>query len=157
MATKIKIDRAPQAEPLTLKVKRLSVDAKLPTYGTAGAACFDLYASADIVVAAGRPGTCSTGIAVEVPEGYVMLVYSRSGHGFKSGVRLANSVGVVDSDYRGEVFARLQNDGKDIFIVRAGDRVAQAMLLPVPRVALEWADELGDTARGTNGMGSTGA
>jgi dUTP pyrophosphatase len=108
-------------------------------------------------VAPGRSIVVDTGLAVEIPAGFVMLVFSRSGHGFKSGVRLANSVGVIDSDYRGEVKVKLQNDGSTNFEVMPGDRVAQAMLLPVPVVSLEWADELSDTERGANGHGSTGA
>ena len=84
-----------------------------------------------------------------------MLVFSRSGHGFKAGVRLANSVGVIDSDYRGEVMVKLTSDGGSLQI-NAGDRIAQAMIVPVPRVQLEWVEELAATKRGHGGMGSTG-
>ena len=85
-----------------------------------------------------------------------MLVYSRSGHGFKHGVRLANSVGVIDSDYRGEVSIGLRNDSPLRFDYKAGDRLAQAMILPVPMVELVEVEELSDTERGTGGFGSTG-
>lgn len=153
-----------KSAPLQLKVRKLRDDAQIPQYHSAGAACFDLHAidpqngqhDGLIAIAPGRAATFRTGLAFEVPEGYVMLVFSRSGHGFKHDVRLANCVGVVDSDYRGEVEIRLKNDGKDRFDVCTGDRVAQAMLLPVPRVDLVEAEELSDTERGANGQGSTG-
>lgn len=140
-----------------IKIKLLSDAAKVPTYGTAGAACFDLYASDSVAIPAGRAGTVKTDVSFAVPQGHVMLVFSRSGHGFKSGVRLSNCTGVIDSDYRGEVVARLKNDGRDDFHVLLGDRIAQAMILPVEHVVFEVVDELDATERGTNGFGSTGA
>lgn len=84
-----------------------------------------------------------------------MLVYSRSGHGFKQGMRLVNCVGVIDSDYRGEVMVKLRMDQEGDFNVKNGDRVAQAMLIKLPSYTLEEAAELSDTARGTGGFGST--
>lgn len=104
---------------MELKVKKLHGKAILPTYGTAGAACFDLYALDDgsqqyggLPIQFREACTFRTGLSFEIPDGYVMHVYSRSGHGFKNGVRWANSVGVVDSDYVGEVMVCLANDGK---------------------------------------------
>ncbi|HEY4357137.1 MAG TPA: dUTP diphosphatase [Acidobacteriaceae bacterium] len=141
--------------PQAVRVKRLHPDAMLPDYQSAGAACFDLHTLNAEHVTRDSPAVCRTGLAFEVPEGYVMLVYSRSGHGFKAGVRLSNCVGVIDSDYRGEVMVKLTSDGGSL-TVSAGDRIAQAMIVPVPRVRLEWADELSDTHRGEGGMGSTG-
>lgn len=141
---------------MQVKIKHLSDRARTPTYGSAGAACFDLYAADSLAVAPGRSTVVPTDLAFEVPEGYVLMAYSRSGHGFKHGVRLANNTGVVDSDYRGHVPVCLHNDGRDVFYVRQGDRVAQAMIVPVPRVEFAVVDELSSTERGANGFGSTG-
>lgn len=141
---------------LTLKVKRLHKDAQLPVYATAGAACFDIHADDSCIVLPGDRSAVSTGLAFEVPAGYVMLVYSRSGHGFNKGVRLVNSVGVIDSDYRGELLIGLHNDSDAMFKVYKGDRIAQAMLMPVPSVAITEVDELSTTERGAGGIGSTG-
>lgn len=145
-----------EPDALTLKAKRLHPDAQLPEYATAGAACFDIKANETCVVLPGDRCVVSTGLSFEVPDGYVMLVYSRSGHGFNKGVRLVNSVGVIDSDYRGEVLIGLHNDSDVLFKVYKGDRIAQAMLMPVPRATLVEADNLSETERGTGGFGSTG-
>ncbi|WP_297474494.1 dUTP diphosphatase [Ferrovum sp.] len=141
---------------MQVKVKKLHKGAILPVYATAGAACFDLHALENGEVGACSRGVARTGLSFEVPAGHVMLVYSRSGHGFKHGVRLANSVGVIDSDYRGEVSIGLRNDSPLRFDYKAGDRLAQAMILPVPMVELVEAEELSDTERGAGGFGSTG-
>lgn len=148
----------PGDEPaaVTLKVRRVHTDALLPEYATDGAACFDLHTDESFTLLPGQARAFTTGLKVEVPAGYVLLVYSRSGHGFKNGVRLVNSVGVVDSDYRGEIAVGLRNEGQDLFIVKAGDRIAQAMLMPVPTVQIVEVDELSGTARGAGGFGSTG-
>lgn len=142
-----------------MKIKKLHSAAVVPTYGTEGAACFDLYAvqpEAEIRVV--DTATVRTGLAFEVPQGFVMLVFSRSGHGFKNDVRLANCVGVVDSDYRGELMVKLTNDSpSDCLAVHPGDRIAQAMLMPVSQTYFEVVDELSSTDRGAGGFGSTGA
>lgn len=146
-------------ESMTIKVKKLCPDAGMPSHATAGAACFDLHALIDIERDDLLPGdsmVISTGLAFEVPAGHVMLVHSRSGHGFKYGVRLANCTGVIDSDYRGEVKVCLTNDGTEPLTITNGDRIAQAMVIPVPAVELVQADELTDTQRGAGGFGSTG-
>lgn len=137
---------------MKVKVKKLHPDARLPVYATAGAACFDLHAVEDGIV---PDHDGKTGLAFEVPEGHVMLIYSRSGHGYKHGVRLVNCVGVIDSDYRGEVGCRLTTDRDDL-VVKKGDRIAQAMIVPVDRVEFEMTDKLSDTRRGSGGFGSTG-
>jgi len=144
-----------------MRFKLTRPGARLPTYGTAGAACFDLYAVMDfpVEVYSGTCVTVNTGLAFEIPEGFVMLVYSRSGHGFNSDVRLSNCVGVIDSDYRGELKVKVRRDGNDWvdpFVVNHGDRIAQGMLMPVQQVQFEQVDELSDTQRGEGGMGSTG-
>lgn len=150
---------------MELKVKKLHEDAILPTYGSPGAACFDLYALEDGYVPSEPPPGHSghppyaivrTGLAVEIPSGWCMKVYSRSGHGFKNGIRLGNGTGIVDHDYRGEVMVILRNDSRYSFSFNRGDRIAQAMLVPVERVSFVEVEELSDTARGTGGFGSTG-
>jgi dUTP pyrophosphatase len=100
--------------------------------------------------------TFRTGLAFQIPEHHVMLVYSRSGHGFKHGITLINKTGVVDSDYRGEVFVGLQINKAGQYHVKKGERVAQAMVIPVHRYTLEMVDHLDSTDRGTGGFGSTG-
>lgn len=147
---------APIPGTMRVAIKHLSDRAKTPTYGSVGAACFDLYAADTLAVAPGRSAVVPTDLAFEVPPGYVLMIYSRSGHGFKHGIRLANNTGVVDSDYRGHVPVCLHNDGRDVFYVHQGDRVAQAMIIPVPRVEFAVVDELSSTERGENGFGSTG-
>lgn len=143
-------------EPSKLKIKLLTESAQMPQYATGGAACFDLHANDSVGVVPGHSVEVSTGLAFEVPVDHVMLVFSRSGHGFKSGVRLANSVGVIDSDYRGEVKVKLHNDSQSDFIVDQGARVAQAMVLPIARMPLLQVEELSNTERGNAGFGSTG-
>lgn len=157
---------------MQLHVKKLHPDAILPTYATDGSACFDLYAIGPrnplddgLPIRHGEPVTIRTGVAFEIPAGHVMLVFSRSGHGFKDGLRLANCVGVIDSDYRGEVQVRLTNDtldgghfsGPAAPRIRSGDRIAQAMIVPIPKVELVEVEELSTTERGAGGFGSTGA
>ena len=140
-----------------LKVKKLTAKASMPAYGTLGAACFDLATTDNVALLPGRSHVYKTGIAVEVPEGHALLIYSRSGMGFNKDTRLANCVGVIDSDYRGELMAKLRNDGKEIVNVRAGDRIAQAMLVKIDQWQFEEVLELSETQRGANGHGSTGA
>ncbi len=144
---------------MQLRVKRLRADARMPLRASAGAAAYDLYAcpAREIVL---RPGAfCSvpTGIAIELPGAdYAALVFSRSGHGVRQGVSLVNSVGVIDSDYRGEISVGLINHGEQPFTVRSGDRIAQLMIVPCFAPALVETDELSETARGAGGFGSTG-
>lgn len=151
---------------MNLKICKLHPDAIVPKYQTYGAACFDLHALAEDETFVHPDGakTFRTGLAFEVPEGFAMLVFSRSGHGFKDDVRLSNCVGVVDSDYRGEVLVKLRNDKSlgeanryfERLIVRNGDRIAQAMLVQVPRITFEVVEQLSLTERGEQGFGSTG-
>lgn len=139
-----------------MKLQKLVPHAAVPTYGTPGAACFDLRATEEVSIAPRSAEEIGTGLAFEVPEGHVMLVFSRSGHGFKNGLRLANSVGVIDSDYRGEVKVKLHNDSHNRQRIAQGDRIAQALVLPVARVSFDLVEELSETERGANGIGSTG-
>lgn len=142
-------------------VKRLTNTAILPAFATAGAACFDLHADLKSEdgceqIIFSYEHVFRTGLAFDIPKGYALMVYSRSGHGFKNDVRLANCVGVIDSDYTGEVKVKLTIDHDGSFTVSHGDRIAQAMLIKVPCVQLVEVDELKTTERGANGFGSTG-
>lgn len=144
---------------MEVAVKKTNPHAYMPQYASKGAACFDLHACIPNSAHSIHPGDrlmVGTGLAFEVPEGYAMLIYSRSGLGAKHGVRLANSVGVIDSDYRGEVQLPMINDGQMPFSVDHGDRLAQAMIIPVPAVWLHEVQELSSTERGAGGFGSTG-
>lgn len=130
-----------------------------PYYASAGAAAMDLHACLDapVTVPAGGRTVVPTGIAIALPSAaYVALVFARSGLGIKKGIALSNGVGVIDSDYRGEIRVGLQNSGTEDYIVRPGDRIAQLAVVPVLQVELEQADSLDETERGTGGFGSTG-
>lgn len=140
----------------TLKIKRISDKAELPTYATPGSACFDIRCVSSAVIAPGHSKAFGTGLAFEVPEGYVMKVFSRSGHGFKNGLRLANGTGIIDSDYRGELQVKLHNDSQISQEIKAGERICQAELVKVERVEFEEVDQLSETERGEGGFGSTG-
>jgi dUTP pyrophosphatase len=148
-----------ETEPLQIKIRRIAAEAKIPVYATEGAACFDLHALTDslMTVPAGGSADIATGLQFEIPPGYCMRIYSRSGHGFRNGVRLANCVGIIDSDYRGEVRVKLANDSTRSMHFFPGDRIAQAEIAPVLRVEFEEADALSETERGEAGFGSTGA
>lgn len=139
-----------------MKIKKLDPLAQVPTYSTLGAACFDLHAVEAGEIPPRHAESFGTGLAFELPADHVMLVFSRSGHGFKNGLRLANCVGVIDEDYRGEVAVKLHNDSPTQQHIRIGDRVAQAMVIPVSKVTFEVVEELSSTARGAGGFGSTG-
>lgn len=141
---------------MQIKIKKLNENAITPTYATEGAACFDISASEYANIYAGEQQVIGTGLSFEIPEGFVMMVYSRSGHGFKHGVRLGNGTGVIDSDYRGELKVCLRNDGDSGIFVDVGDRIAQAMIVPVPKVVFEGVEQLSETSRGEGGFGSTG-
>lgn len=142
----------------TIRVKKLHPNAILPTYGSAEAAGADLYACLDetVTIAPGEVYWVPTGIALEVPRGCAGLVYARSSLGAKRGLAPANKVGVVDSDYRGEIKVVLLNHSKQPQILEPGERVAQFVITPVLAPAYEEVEELSDTSRGTGGFGSTG-
>ena len=141
-----------------IHVKLLKEGAKLPTYGTAEAAGADLYACipASVTIGPGETAFIPTGIALEVPRGCAGLIYARSGMACKRGLAPANKVGVVDSDYRGEITVVLHNHGNVPQKVENGERIAQFVITPVLQPAYELAETLSDTARNTGGFGSTG-
>lgn len=142
----------------TVRVKKLHPHAVLPTYGSAEAAGADLYACLEeaVTIAPGEVYWVPTGIALEVPKGCAGLVYARSSLGAKRGLAPANKVGVVDSDYRGEVKVVLLNHSNQPQTLQPGERVAQFVITPVLQPAYEEVDELTDTSRGAGGFGSTG-
>ena len=141
-----------------VKVKILNKEAKIPMYQSSSAAGADLYAaeSQDITIGAGQTVLVKTGIAMEIPEGYVGLIFARSGLATKIGVAPANKVGVIDSDYRGEIMVALHNHSGNDAIISAGDRIAQIALVPYLTAQFEEAEELSSTERGAGGFGSTG-
>ena len=141
-----------------IRVKKLKENAILPTYGSAGAAGADLYAclDEDVTILPGETAWIPTGLALEVPEGCAGLVYARSSLGVKRGLAPANKVGVIDSDYRGEIRVVLLNHGKEPQTIQSGERVAQFIITPVLTPAYEQVEELSDTTRGAGGFGSTG-
>lgn len=141
-----------------IKVKKLHPDAILPSYGSAEAAGADLYACLDapVTVEPGQSVWIPTGIAMEVPKGHAGLIYARSGLACKRGLAPANKVGVVDSDYRGQVVVVLHNHGDQPQTLEHGERIAQMVITPVLTPPYEQAEELTDSVRGSGGFGSTG-
>ncbi len=144
---------------VNVKIKKLNAEAKLPVYGSEQAAGADLYALTDHDIRIGPNETAivHTGLAAEIPEGYVGLIYARSGLATKKGLAPANKVGVIDSDYRGEIRVALHNDSKYEQCVEPYDRVAQLVIAPYVTACFEEAEELDETCRGAGGFGSTGS
>ena len=143
---------------MNIKYKVLNELAKEPTRGSEYAAGYDLYAATDneLNIPAHTTVMVGTGLAFELPDGYFGAVYARSGLASKKGLRPANCVGVVDSDYRGEVMVALHNDSSDIKTIEAGERIAQMILLPYIGMQFEEVNDLTETERGEGGFGSTG-
>lgn len=141
-----------------IAVKRLRDGAVLPTYGSTGAAGADLYAclEGEMTIPAGETAFIPTGIAMEVPEGCAGLIFARSGLACKQGLAPANKVGVIDSDYRGEILVALHNHSGESRTVRNGERIAQMVITPVLTPAYVEVEALSDTARNSGGFGSTG-
>ncbi len=139
-----------------MKVKRLYEEALLPTKATEGSAAFDLYAYTEAPLDPCETFKYKTGIALEIPEGSVGLIFPRSGLSTKFGIRLSNCVGVIDSDYRGEIIVALHNDGDESYMINRGDRIAQLMIVDIPKIGIEEVAELSDTKRGIGGFGSSG-
>ncbi len=143
---------------MNIKYKILNELAKEPTRGSEYAAGYDLYAATDREISLFPHTTqlIGTGLAFELPDGYFGAVYARSGLASKKGLRPANCVGVVDSDYRGEVMVALHNDSDHIMTIDAGERIAQLVLMPYVNMTFEQVEELNTTNRGEGGFGSTG-
>lgn len=157
---------------LNVKIKRLSADACIPTYGSDKAAGLDLYANIGceyartitgmhlfpktIDIAPHTTVKVGTGWAIQPPEGYCGLIFARSGLATKQGLRPANCVGVCDEDYTGEYIVALHNDTDETQIIRHGDRIAQLVFMPCEQAEFHLVDELDETKRGTSGFGSSG-
>lgn len=141
---------------MIVKIKRLNEQATIPTSGSRYAAGYDLYSCEDVVAPTGKTTAIHTGIAMEIPEGYFGGVFARSGLASKQGLRPANCVGVIDSDYRGEVIVMLYNDSSLHREIKKGERIAQLVIMPYLQVNFEESEELTDTERGTGGFGSSG-
>lgn len=141
-----------------IRFKKLDSKAQMPHYGTEFAAGADLYACMEqpLTIAAGTTEFVHTGIAMEIPAGLVGLVYARSGLACKKGLAPANKVGVVDSDYRGEIMVALHNHSDKEITIDDGERVAQMVIAPYVFAEYEEVLELEDTVRGAGGFGSTG-
>ena len=142
----------------SIPVKILREGALLPTYGSPEAAGADLYACLEegVTIEPGKTAFIPTGIAMEVPRGCAGLIYARSGLACKRGLAPANKVGVVDSDYRGEIMVALHNHGDTAQTISHGERIAQMIITPVLTPAYEVVSDLNDTQRGAGGFGSTG-
>jgi dUTP pyrophosphatase len=138
---------------MELKVKKIHPAAKLPVYGHAGDAGFDLFACVDLDLGPGEVKAVPTGIKMAIPRGFVGLIWDKSGISLKGVHKLA---GVVDAGYRGEVQVVMINLGREAYAIKAGMKIAQMLVQPVHEIAIREADDLDDTSRGEGGFGSTG-
>lgn len=141
---------------MILNIKKKNSNAMLPTRGSVGAAGFDLYSNeVSVDIPNGETKIIGTGLYMEIPDGYAGLIYARSGLASKRGLRPANCVGVIDSDYRGEIKVALHNDSKECQTIHKGDRIAQIVITPFLAIDFNEVDELSETDRGKRGFGST--
>ena len=144
---------------MKLKIKKLRPNAKIPSRATNGSAGMDLRSCIEepLTLAPGELKIVPTGLAIELPDNScAAFLYARSGLGVKHGICLSNGVGVIDSDYRGEICIGLCNVGNEPYTIEPGERVAQMVIAPVLTPEIEEVGELGETARGEGGFGSTG-
>ena len=143
---------------MQIPVTRLHAQAQLPTYGSDGAAGADLHACIPqpLTLEPGQTALIPTGLAMQLPAGYAGFVYARSGLATKRGLAPANKVGVIDSDYRGEILVGLHNHGAAAQTIEPGERIAQLVIAPVVRADFLPVQALDETARGAGGFGSTG-
>lgn len=140
-----------------MKVKiKLKEGVELPKYQTKGAAAFDIPALGMYMLNPGETVLIETGMFIEVPEGYELSIVPRSGLSYKTGLRIPNSPGVLDSDYRGELKVIMQNTGKDIAMIGHGDRIAQGKFVEIAQAEWIQVEQLSETERGEGGFGSTG-
>ncbi|AZR72409.1 deoxyuridine 5'-triphosphate nucleotidohydrolase [Anoxybacter fermentans] len=148
---------------MQVKIKKLSEkigkEFKAPTYATKGSAGCDLVACIDkpITLKPGEIMKIPTGIAIQIPSpAYAGFIFPRSGLSSKHGINLVNCVGVIDSDYTGEIICPVQNNGSEPYIIEPGERIAQLVIMPIVQVDFVWVEELDETERGAGGFGSTG-
>ena len=145
-------------QKIQVNIKKLNENAVVPTYGSDFSAGADLYACLEeaVKIEPGDSFLVKTGVAMELPEGYAGLIYARSGLATKKGLAPSNKVGVVDSDYRGEIMVSLFNHSKETQTIEPGERIAQMVITPYIQGLFNVVDVLSDTERGTGGFGSTG-
>ena len=141
---------------MKINIKKLEPEAIIPTKGSDAAAGVDLYAPRALVIHPGSNEVINTGLAIEIPNGYFGAIFARSGMATRKGLRPANCVGVIDSDYRGEIIVVLHNDTDIIRPVQEGDRIAQLVILPYEKIEFSEVEKLTDTERADGGFGSTG-
>ena len=143
---------------MSVNIKKLNENAHIPTYGSPCSAGADLYACIDgeMVIAPGKTVLVKTGLSMELEDGFVALIYARSGLATKRGLAPANKVGVVDSDYRGEIMVALHNHSEVEQKIASGERIAQMVITPYIKADFFEVEELSDTERGVGGFGSTG-
>ncbi len=141
---------------MKVKIQRTNQNGRLPTYATAGAGAFDFYSSEEVEIKGLEVMAIDLGVALEVPEGHVMLLFPRSSIGKNTPLRMANSVGVIDSDYRGTIHALYENIDICPTLIKRGDRIAQGIILPIPKIEFEEVTLLSGTKRGHGRFGSTG-
>lgn len=140
-----------------VRIRKLTPEAKIPTYGSEFSAGADLYSAEEcFVIAPGETRLVHTGLSFEIPEGFGGFIYARSGLATKKGLAPANKVGVIDADYRGEVMVSLHNHSAEPQTVEAGERIAQLVIAPFLKAEFTVAETLSDTERGEGGFGSTG-
>lgn len=143
-------------EKVKINFIKLSENAVVPTYGTPFSAGADLYAAEECEIGAGKTVMVHTALAMEIPEGFGGFVFARSGLATKRGLAPANKVGVIDSDYRGEIMVSLYNQSGETQTVAKGERIAQLVIMPYAAAAFIETDTLSETVRGEGGFGSTG-
>lgn len=142
---------------MQIKVKKLDSSAILPAYSREGDAALDIYALGDHVLAPNERKLIPTGVAYAIPAGYCALILPRSGIASKYGITLPNSPGLIDSNYRGELFVSLVNiDNNDSYEIKSGDRIAQMLIQKTENIEFIQVDELDETNRGNSGFGSSG-
>ncbi|OGD67288.1 deoxyuridine 5'-triphosphate nucleotidohydrolase [Candidatus Campbellbacteria bacterium RIFOXYC2_FULL_35_25] len=139
---------------MKIKIQKISEDAVVPNYAKAGDAGFDIYSSVDEAITPGEMKRISAGIKMEIPDGYVGLVWDKSGVAFNNGVK--TMAGVIDSGYRGEILIVLKNLSEKTFEIKKGQKIAQMLIQKIESPEIEVADSLGETERGDGGFGSTG-
>lgn len=152
------IDEVAKGDKIPVKIKRVHQKAVIPSYAKAGDAGFDFYAIEDVMINDGETALVRTGLKVAIPESYEIQIRPRSGLSLKSGLRIANSPGTIDSGYRGEVCIICEYHGEpgDFYIIRPGDKIAQGVIKKVPQALFKEVDVLPDSERGSGGFGSTG-
>lgn len=143
---------------MKISIKKLNPDAVIPSYGTEYSAGADLYACMNdpVTIGPGEAYLVHTGICMAIPEGYAGLIFARSGLAVKQGLAPSNKVGVIDSDYRGEIMVSLLNHSAQARTISPGERIAQMVITPYLKAEWECTEELDDTVRGSGGFGSTG-